>query len=121
MDLLERTWEGVGNFFGGILQGFERSVTAVFGSSNARYIRRLQARVEFISALESRYQAMSDAELREQTAKFKERLKAGETLEDILVEAFAVAREGGRRYLGMRHFDAARRRHGAHGGRLPRW
>ena len=105
MDLLERTWEGVGNFFGGILHGFERSVTAVFGSSNARYIRRLQARVESISTLESRYQAMSDAELREQTPKFKERLKAGETLDDILIEAFAVAREGGRRYLGMRHFD----------------
>ena len=105
MDLLEQTWEGVGNFFGGILQGFERSVTAVFGSSNARYIRRLQARVDSISALESRYQGMSDAELREQTAKFKERLKAGETLDDILIEAFAVAREGGRRFLGMRHFD----------------
>ena len=105
MDVLERTWEGVGTFFGGILHGFERSVTAVFGSSNARYIRRLQARVDSISALEGRYQAMSDEELREQTARFKERLKSGETLEDILVEAFAVCREGGRRFLGMRHFD----------------
>ena len=105
MELLERTWEGVGNFFGGILSGFERSVTAVFGSSNARYIRRLQSRVEQINSLESRFQAMSDAELREQTAKFRERIKAGETLDDILIEAFAVAREGGRRFLGMRHFD----------------
>ena len=105
MELLERIWEGVGNFFGGILGGFERGVTALFGSSNARYVRRMQARVESINALESRYQAMSDAELREQTAKFRERLKAGETLDDILIEAFAVAREGGRRYLGMRHFD----------------
>ena len=46
MELLEQAWEGVGNFFGGIMHGFERGVTAVFGSSNARYVRRLQARVE---------------------------------------------------------------------------
>jgi preprotein translocase subunit SecA len=105
MDLLERAWDGVGNFFGGLMHGFERGVTAMFGSSNARYVRRLQARVESISALEPRYQAMTDAQLREQTQLFKQRLKAGETLDDILIEAFAVAREGGRRFLAMRHFD----------------
>ena len=105
MELLEQAWEGVGNFFGGLMHGFERMVTAVFGSSNARYVRRLQARVGEINELESRYQGMSDEELRQQTKKFKERLKAGETLDDVLEEAFAVAREGGRRYLGMRHFD----------------
>src|SRR4029079_2936915 len=105
MELLEHAWEGVGNFFGGLMHGFERGVTAVFGSSNARYVRRLQARVGEINELESRYQGMSDEELRQQTKKFKERLKAGETLDDVLEEAFAVAREGGRRYLGMRHFD----------------
>ena len=63
-DLLERAWEGVGNFFGGMMHGFERSVTSVFGTSNARYVRKLQARVEAINALEPRYQALSDAELR---------------------------------------------------------
>jgi preprotein translocase subunit SecA len=105
MDLLERAWDGVGNFMGSLMHGFERSVTSVFGTSNARYIRKLQMRVEAINALEERYQAMSDAELRAQTVKFRERLKAGETLEDILVEAFAVCREGGRRFLGMRHYD----------------
>src|SRR5881398_997031 len=105
MDLLERTWDGVGNFVGGLMHGFERGVTSVFGTSNARYIRKLQTRVEAINALEERYQAMSDAELRAQTVKFRERLKAGETLEDILIEAFAVCREGGRRFLGMRHYD----------------
>src|SRR5687767_371212 len=104
MDFLERLWEAIGNFFGGLMHGFERGVTAVFGSSNARYVRRLQGRVEAINSLEPRYQAMSDSELREQTVKFRERLKAGETLEDILIEAFAVCREGGRRYLAMRHF-----------------
>ena len=105
MDLLERAWDGVGNIFGGLMHGFERGVTAMFGTSNARYVRRLQARVEAISALEPRFQAMSDAELREQTALFRQRLKAGETLDDVLIEAFAVCREGGRRYLNMRHFD----------------
>src|SRR4051794_20530231 len=105
MDLLERTWEGVGNLVGGLMHGFERGVTSVFGTSNARFIRKLQTRVEAINALEERYQSMSDADLRGQTVKFRERLKAGETLEDILVEAFAVCREGGRRFLGMRHYD----------------
>src|SRR6185369_749504 len=105
MDLLERAWDGVGNFMGSLMHGFERSVTSVFGTSNARYIRKLQTRVEAINALEERYQAMSDAELRAQTVKFRERLKAGETLDDILNEAFAVCREGGRRFLGMRHYD----------------
>src|SRR6478752_5892051 len=105
MDLLERAWDGVGNFMGSLMHGFERSVTSVFGTSNARYIRKLQMRVEAINALEERYQAMSDAELRAQTVKFRERLKAGETLEDILVEAFAICREGGRRFLGLRHYD----------------
>src|SRR5262245_42728956 len=104
-DLLERAWDGVGNFFGGLMHGFERSVTAMFGTSNARYVRGLQGKVDAINGLESRYQAMSDAELREQTSKFRERLRAGETLDDILIEAFAVCREGGRRFLGMRHYD----------------
>ncbi|MFM7070843.1 MAG: preprotein translocase subunit SecA, partial [Planctomycetota bacterium] len=77
----------------------------MFGSANARYLRRLWARVESINALEPSMQALSDAELKEQTAKFRERLARGETLDDILVEAFAVCREGGRRFLKMRHYD----------------
>src|SRR5438445_1966350 len=105
MDLLERAWDGMGNLVGGLMHGFERGVTSVFGTSNARFVRKLQTKVEAINALEPRYQAMSDAELREQTVKFRERLRAGETLEDILIEAFAVCREGGRRFLGMRHYD----------------
>ena len=55
--------------------------------------------------LESKYQVMTDAELREQTVKFRKRLAAGETLEDLLVEAFAVCREAGRRVLALRHYD----------------
>jgi len=105
MDLLERIWELLQAFFGGILGSFERAMTSLFGSSNARYIKKLQAQVEAIGALEPKYEAMSDDELREQTVKFRERLRKGETLDDILVEAFAVCREGGKRFLGMRHYD----------------
>ena len=79
--------------------------TSVFGSSNARYVKRLQAKVDAIGSLESKYQVMSDDELKEQTQKFRERLEAGETYDDILVEAFAVCREAGKRYLNMRHYD----------------
>ena len=105
MEALERAWELTGLFFGGILRGFERTITSVFGSSNARYVKRLHPRVEAINELEPKYQAMSDVELREQTTRFRERLRAGETLDDLLVEAFAVCREGGRRFLNMRHYD----------------
>lgn len=105
MDILARIWEYLGLFFGGLLRGFERSLTAMFGSSNARYIKRLQTRVEAIGSLEAKYEAMSDDELREQTTSFRQRLDAGETLEDLLIEAFAVCREGGKRFLQMRHYD----------------
>ncbi|MFV1965979.1 MAG: preprotein translocase subunit SecA, partial [Pirellulaceae bacterium] len=105
MELLERIWEYLGLFFGGLLRGFERSVTALFGSSNARYIRRHQTRVEAINNLEPRFEAMTNDDLKQQTAKFRERLSAGETRDDILVEAFALCREAGRRFLNMRHYD----------------
>src|SRR3972149_4086399 len=68
-------------------------------------MKKLQPIVDAISALESKYQEMTDAELKEQTIKFRKRLAGGETLEDLLIETFAVCREAGRRVLGMRHFD----------------
>ena len=55
MDLLERIWELLQAFFGGILGSFERAMTSLFGSSNARYIKKLQAQVEAIGALEPKY------------------------------------------------------------------
>ena len=58
-----------------------------------------------INALEEQMKALSDADLQAKTAKFKQRLADGQTLDDILVEAFAVCREASRRVLGMRHFD----------------
>jgi preprotein translocase subunit SecA len=105
MQLLERVWDTVSSGAAGIGPRLDRFLTGLFGSSNARFIRRLEPRVEAINSLEPKYQAMSDAELRAQTAEFRRRLAAGETLDDLLVEAFAVCREGGRRFLGMRHYD----------------
>ncbi|HEX3659207.1 MAG TPA: SEC-C metal-binding domain-containing protein [Pirellulales bacterium] len=105
MEVLERIWEFLGVIFGGIGRAFERTLTSLFGSSNARYIKRLQARVEAINALEPKYQALSDEDLRAQTVEFRRRLAAGETPDDILVEAFAIAREAGRRFIGLRHYD----------------
>jgi preprotein translocase subunit SecA len=105
MEVLERIWEIIAGFFNGILGRFERGITALFGSANARMLRKLQPKVDAINALEDKYKAMTDEELRNQTAEFKRRLDAGESLDDLLVEAFAVAREGGRRFLGMRHYD----------------
>ncbi len=105
METLERIWDAITSFFSGLLTGFERMITNLFGSSNARYIKKLQSRVDAINAIEGHYEAMSEDELRQQTEKFKERLKNGETTDDILIEAFAVCREGGKRFLGMRHYD----------------
>ncbi len=105
MSFLERLWDALGLLFGGFFGSIERTITSLFGSSNARQVGRMNERAQRIGALEPRYQAMSDEELKEQTEKFRQRLRNGETLDDILEEAFAVCREGGRRFLGMRHYD----------------
>jgi preprotein translocase subunit SecA len=105
MERLEQIWEYLTLFFGGILRGFERAITSLFGSSNARMVKKMQSKVDAITSLEPKYKALSDEELKEQTNKFRERLQQGETPDDILVEAFAVCREAGRRFLNMRHYD----------------
>ena len=104
-EFFSQVWDVLTYVFGGLGRGIERGITSLFGSSNARYLKKLQPQIDAINALESKYQAMTDAELREQTPKFRKRLAAGETLEDLLVEAFAVCREAGRRVLGLRHYD----------------
>ena len=105
MEQLERIWDAVNNFAAAVGSWVERSITGLFGSSNARYLKRLEPRIEAINSLEPRYEAMTDAELRAQTEEFRRRISAGETLDDLLVEAFAVCREAGRRFLSMRHYD----------------
>ena len=76
-----------------------------FGSRNERLIKKYAARAQTINALEPKMQALSDQQLAAKTAEFKQRLNQGETLDQLLPEAFAVVREAGKRVLEMRHFD----------------
>ena len=84
---------------------------AIFGSSNDRYVKSIMKIVEKINALEVDIAAMDDDGLKAQTQLFRDRLAAGETLDDILPEAFATVREASKRVMGMRHFDVHGRRH----------
>ena len=83
---------------GGMLKRF-------FGSANDRMLNRLKSEIEAINALEAEIQNLSDDALRSRTTKFRERIDSGETLDDIMVEAFAIVREAAVRTLGQRHFD----------------
>ncbi len=80
-------------------------LTKLFGTSHDREMKVLRPTVESINSLESKYIALSDADLKNQTNIFKEKLSQGATEDDILPEAFAVCREAAKRVLGMRHYD----------------
>ncbi|MBK6278075.1 MAG: preprotein translocase subunit SecA [Gammaproteobacteria bacterium] len=80
-------------------------IRKLVGTKNSRELKRMRRVVERINALEPQFEALDDAGLRAMTAKFRERLAAGETLDQLLPEAFAAVREASRRALGMRHFD----------------
>ena len=84
---------------------FSSILTKIVGSKNDRDLKEIAPIVGRINALEPEMAARSDGELRELTPRFRERLAAGETLDDLLPEAFAAVREVSRRTLGMRHFD----------------
>lgn len=77
----------------------------LFGSRNDRILKGLQKKVALINALEPQFEALSDEELKQKTAEFKQRLADGATLDDLLIEAFATVREASKRVFGMRHFD----------------
>lgn len=85
-----------------MLTGF---IQRFFGSANERFIRKFRPTVQKINDLEKEVEALSDEDLRSKTDDFKRRLEKGETLDDLLVETFAVVREVSKRVLGMRHFD----------------
>ena len=102
---IERIWDRIGDFFNALTRGIEQYITSIFGSSNARYVKKLQPKVDAINALEPEIQKLSDNQLKNKTHEFRERLQNGETLDDLLIEAFAVCREAGRRVLGLRHYD----------------
>jgi len=80
-------------------------VQKIIGSKNERDLKRMQPLVERINNLEAEFEALSDDQLKAKTAEFKERYRAGTTLDDLLPEAFSVVREASKRTLGMRHFD----------------
>ncbi len=114
-------WEKLGDQFSALGEGFGRFLTRLFGDSNERYIRSLGytaptrptevpqiaegSLLAQVNALEERTRALSDEELKGLTVQFRERLAAGESLDDLLPEAFAACREAGRRTKNMRHFD----------------
>ena len=77
----------------------------LFGSKNEREVKRMLKMVQTVNAFEEQMLALSDEQLRAKTDEFKARLAKGETLDQLLPEAFAVAREAGKRVMGMRHFD----------------
>ena len=114
MELFDR----VGDFFTSVTAGIERTITGIFGASNERQMKRLgfernkqETRIrpgsmlDRINQLEPEWEKLTEAELEQTAAKFRERIKAGETLDDLLPEAFAAVREAGKRYLRMRHYD----------------
>jgi preprotein translocase subunit SecA len=80
-------------------------LSKIIGTKNEREIKKLSERVEEINGLEPSVSSLDDSRLKAKTDEFRRRLEAGETLDDILPEAFAVVREGSRRALRMRHFD----------------
>ncbi|MGD9851889.1 MAG: preprotein translocase subunit SecA [Nitrospirales bacterium] len=84
---------------------FVRLLNILFGSKNERELKVLKPKVDKINELEASLQPLDDQGLAEKTQAFKKRLEAGETLDDLLPEAFAVCREMSKRCLGMRHFD----------------
>ncbi len=77
----------------------------IFGSANDRYVKKQYKTVERINSLEPEISALSDEELKNKTLEFRRRIKEGETLDDLLPEAFAVVREAAKRTLGQRHYD----------------
>lgn len=80
-------------------------VTKVFGTADEREIKKMRKVVEKINAIEPEFEKLTDEELQHKTVEFKERLEKSETLDDILVEAFATVREASKRLMGMRHYD----------------
>jgi preprotein translocase subunit SecA len=83
----------------------DAALAKIFGTRNEREIKTMRPAIVAINALEASVQALSDVDLAAKTIEFREKLDRGATLDDLLVEAFAVVREAGRRFLNMRHFD----------------
>src|SRR5262245_21021132 len=105
MELLSEIWDKTTDALTAVSEGVSDGLIRLFGNSNERQIRRMRPIVTAINALESGFEVLSDDELRHKTVELRERLGGGETLDDLLPEAFAACREAGRRFLKMRHYD----------------
>src|SRR4051794_5811657 len=105
MELLSEIWDKTTDALSAVSEGVSDGLIRLFGNSNERQIRRMRPIVGEINALEPSFIALSDEQLRDKTAEFRQRLTEGESLDDLLPEAFAAAREAGRRFLKMRHYD----------------
>jgi len=105
MELLSELWDKTTDSVTAVTERISDGLVRIFGNSNERLVRRMRPDVTRINELEPAMQALSDGALKGKTAEFRERIAAGETLDDLLVEAFAACREAGRRFLKMRHYD----------------
>ena len=105
MELLSEIWDKTTDAMNAVTEKASDGLMRIFGNSNERQIRRMRPIVARINEMEPALQALSDDDLRARTAEFRSRIARGETLEDVLPEAFAACRKGGRRFLKMRHYD----------------
>ena len=105
MEVLTEIWDKTTDAFSAVSEGISEGLIRLFGSSNERRIRQMRPLVAQINELEPGMRALSDEDLRVKTQEFRGRRAQGESLEDLLPEAFAACRESGRRFLNMRHFD----------------
>src|SRR5438477_9357426 len=105
MELLTEIWDKTTDALTSVSEGVSSGLVRLFGNSNERQIRRMRPIVCRINELEPAMEALTDAQLRDKTAEFRQRLANGETLDDLLPEAFAACREAGRRFVKMRHYD----------------
>jgi preprotein translocase subunit SecA len=105
MELLSEIWDKTTDSLTALTEGVSEGLVRLFGSSNERKIRQMRTVVARINELEPTMTVLSEQELRDKTVEFRRRRQEGESLDDLLPEAFAAARESGRRYLNMRHFD----------------
>ncbi|MFP4039423.1 MAG: preprotein translocase subunit SecA [Desulfosudaceae bacterium] len=97
--------EAIEAFSTRVFNGVSTFLVSLFGSQNERELKKIQPLVDAVNDLEPEMQAMSDEDLQDQTRRFRERHQAGESLDDLLPEAFATVREASVRTLHMRHFD----------------
>src|SRR4051794_39769877 len=105
MELLTEIWDKTTDAMTSLSEGVSSGLIRLFGNSNERQIKKMRPVVARINELEPATQALTDEDLAARTAEFRRRLAAGESLEDLLPEAFAACRESGRRFLKMRHYD----------------